>query len=328
MFNQVMFDRHECSGLKAGALSFEILFDDSAEDLGRMESISTRRSWGISTVVAIAVRLAEIETNSGPIARNRVRSSFSAFFNWAITEGFLETNPVTGTGKAEEGASRDRVLTKDEIVKLWRTLVGHQHCHFLDTVHLLLLTGQRRNEIAHLRWSEVDFDARVLRLPPERVKNNREHTVHLSKPAMRILWIRHLECTRGTIAEPLVHPWNNDRTHLPDGGTHLNDSDRVFRGFSFGEEKARLDAAMKIAPYRIHDIRRTVATWLGELGFAAPHVIEAILNHVSGYRAGVAGIYQRQRYEKECRDALDKWAEWIITSFGERPSNGCATTEG
>ena len=230
---------------------------------------------------------------------------------------------MTGTGKAEEGASRDRVLTKDEIAKVWTTLVGHQHCHFLDIVHLLLLTGQRKNEIGELRWSEVDFDARVLRLPATRVKNNRDHIVHLSDPAIRILRIRHFESRGGP---PSTHILANcdptSRNVIVRKRSREHDADRVFLGFSWTREKARLDAAMKIAPYRIHDIRRSVATWIGELGFAAPHVIETVLNHVSGHRAGVAGIYQRARYEKECRDALDRWAEWIIALAGERPSNG------
>ena len=271
----------------------------------------------------IAELLAKVEQGSGPASRNRMRSSLSALFSWCIAEGLCEVNPVTGTGKADEGGSRERVLTKDEIVKLWRTLVGHQHCHFLDIVHLLLLTGQRKNEIGELRWSEVDFDARVLRLPATRVKNNRDHIVHLSDPAIRILRIRHFESRGGP---PSTHILANcdptSRNVIVRKRSREHDADRVFLGFSWTREKARLDAAMKIAPYRIHDIRRSVATWIGELGFAAPHVIETVLNHVSGHRAGVAGIYQRARYEKECRDALDRWAEWIIALAGERPSNG------
>jgi integrase len=235
---------------------------------------------------AIAIRLAEIETGSGPVARNRVRSSLSAFFAWCIKEGLLETNPVTGTGKVDEGGSRERVLTKEEIAKLWSTLAAGLHVDFLDAIYLLLLTGQRRNEIGQLMWSEVDFDNKLIRLPPERTKNRREHVVPLSDRAIEILRIKFVDC----------------------GG----ENGRVFRRFDWAREKARFDAALKIAPWRIHDVRRSVATWLGELGFAAPHVIETILNHVSGHRAGVAGVYNRARYEKECRDALDRWGQWIV----------------
>jgi integrase len=235
---------------------------------------------------AIAIRLAEIETGSGPVARNRVRSTLSAFFAWCIKEGLLETNPVTGTGTADEGGSRERVLTKEEIAKVWSTLAAGLHVDFLDAIYLLLLTGQRRNEIGQLMWSEVDFDARLIRLPPERTKNRREHVIPLSDRAIEILRVKSLDC--------------------------FGENGRVFSRFDWGREKARFDKALKIAPWRIHDIRRSVATWLGELGFAAPHVIETILNHVSGHRAGVAGVYNRARYEKECCDALDRWGQWIV----------------
>src|SRR6516162_8292865 len=70
----------------------------------------------------VAALLGEIETNSGPVARNRLRSALSAFFGWCIQEGLVDLNPVQGTGKADEGGSRERVLTQDELRKLWRAL--------------------------------------------------------------------------------------------------------------------------------------------------------------------------------------------------------------
>jgi integrase len=240
---------------------------------------------------AIAIRLAEIETSISPVARNRVRASLSAFFNWARREGFIESNPVEGTGRADEGGSRDRVLSKAELAKLWTTLAAGLHVDLLDVVHLLMLTGQRKEEIAGLRWAEIDLDARVIRLPAARVKNKREHIVPLSDPALAILRLRFLD--PGPLAD-----------------------DRVFRTFGWSREKKRFDAALKIDPWRIHDIRRSVATWLAELGIAQPHIIEAILNHRSGHKGGVAGVYNRARYEKECSEALDKWAAWLCAEGG------------
>jgi hypothetical protein len=119
----------------------------------------------------VAALLGEIETSSGPIARNRLRSRLSAFFAWAIQEGLVETNPVQGTAKADEGGSRERVLTHEELGKLWRSLGDD---HFSDIIRLLLLTGQRRNEIGKLRWSEVDLKRAMISLPPERTKNGRQ----------------------------------------------------------------------------------------------------------------------------------------------------------
>src|SRR5215831_11782590 len=118
----------------------------------------------------IALRLAQIEQGSGPGARNRVRSSLSAFFAFAIREGLIDSNPVSGTGKADEGPSRDRTLTHAELTALLNALNadpphtggrGRPHLGlgpFSDIIRLLVLTGQRRAEIGGLRWSEVDFE--------------------------------------------------------------------------------------------------------------------------------------------------------------------------
>ena len=108
----------------------------------------------------IATLLGEIEAASGPVARNRVRSSLSAFWNWTIREGLADINPVTGTGKAAE-AFRERVLTSAELAAIWRALETGQ---FADIVRLLILTGQRRDEIGWLRWAEINGGAIVL--PP------------------------------------------------------------------------------------------------------------------------------------------------------------------
>jgi integrase len=226
----------------------------------------------------IAVLLGQIETASGPIARNRLRSSLSAFFAWAIQEGLIETNPVTGTGKADEGNSRDRVLSQDELRKLWR---GLGEGHFADIVRLLLLTGQRRTEIGRLIWAEVDLDRKLIVLAPDRTKNSRSHEVPLSHQALAILQ-------------------RQDRRTEYVFSKYMN----WFAG------KAALDQRVGIAPWTLHDLRRTCATNLGELG-VQPHHIEAVLNHYSGHRSGVAGIYQRAKYADEMRTALQLYADWL-----------------
>jgi integrase len=238
----------------------------------------------------IAVLLGQIETASGPTARNRARSSLSSFFSWAIQEGLTETNPVQGTGRADAGASRDRVLTTDELRKLWRSLGDDR---FSNIIRLLLLTGCRRTEIGKLQWSEVDLTARVIVLPAHRVKNGREFTLPLSAQALVIL------------------------ERLP----RRNSSDFIFaeRGFNDWDRcKQDLDQRAGIAPWRLHDLRRTCATQLGELG-VQPHHIEAILNHYSksavlalpGHRSGVAGTYNRAKYTDEMRSALQLYANWL-----------------
>src|SRR5262249_9450345 len=110
-----------------------------------------------------AVLLGRVESDSGAITRNRLRAALSTFFAWAITEGLTETNPVQGTAKADEGKSRERVLTQEELRQLWHALGDGT---FPDIVRLLLLTGQRRSEIGLLRWGEVDLARNLIVLPP------------------------------------------------------------------------------------------------------------------------------------------------------------------
>ncbi|MGB6394276.1 MAG: site-specific integrase [Bradyrhizobium sp.] len=235
---------------------------------------------------AIAERLAKIEAGSGRVTRNRARSSLSAFFAWAIAEGLTEANPVTGTLEADEGGSRDRVLSQDELRTLWRNLPADRYG---DIIRLLILTGQRREEIGGLRWDEIASEASgssSLCFPPPRTKNGREHTLPLSPQAAAIL------------------------ARQSRRGEFVFGSARGFTVWSYS--KAGLDARLDgVAPWRLHDLRRSVATLLGDKLGVLPHVVEAILNHVSGHKAGVAGVYNLAKYSDEVRDALTRWADYI-----------------
>ena len=225
----------------------------------------------------VAVLLGQIETASGPTARNRLRSTLSSFFAWAIAEGLTETNPVTGTATAEE-CSRDRVLTQDELRKLWHALGDGR---FADIVRLLLLTGARRNEIGRLQWCEVDLDRNLITLAPARTKNSRRHELPLSTQALAIL-----------ARQP-------HRTEF------------VFsKAMGWAKAKAALDQRVAIAPWRLHDLRRTCATGMAELG-VQPWYVEAVLNHQSGHKQGVAGTYNRAKYTDEMRSALQRWADYL-----------------
>ncbi len=244
----------------------------------------------------VALKLAEVETASGPTARNRVRSSLSAFFNWAVREGLLDANPVAGTGRADERGSRDRVLTQAELAELWSALpLGD----FGEIVRLLILTGQRREEIGALRWSEVDLNRSLIALPPERTKNLRKHEVPLSTQACAIL--QRLPKRKGRdfifgIGEAGFSGWSKSKERL----------DKAL----LAKRKAVDRRAKPLPSWHLHDCRRTAATGMAELG-VQPHIIEAVLNHVSGHKAGVAGIYNRARYSAEMRSALQRWADHI-----------------
>ena len=174
--------------------------------------------------------------------------------------------------------------------KLWRSLGDDA---FSNVVRLLLLLGQRRNEVGHLQWGEVDLNRKQIVLTASRVKNGRQHEVPLSAQALAIL----------------------------ERQPRRNSSDFVFgkRGFNdWSYAKKQLDQRLGIAPWRIHDLRRTCATHLGELG-VLPHVVEQALNHVSGHKAGVAGTYNRSKMSDAVRDGLQRWADWL-----EQVANGQA----
>jgi integrase len=236
----------------------------------------------------VAALLGEVETSSGPIARNRLRSTLSAFYSWAIQEGLIENNPVQGTGKADEGGSRERVLSPEELKSLWR---GLDDGHFSNIVRLLLLTGQRRNEIGRLAWTELDLPRKLIVLAPDRTKNSRQHEVPLSRQALAIIERQPRRNTTGFL--------------FSEKGAFGN----------WSKVKAALDQRVGIAPWTLHDLRRTCATYLAELGIL-PHVIETTLNHVSGHKAGVAGVYNRSKMTDAVRDALQHWADHVekITS--------------
>jgi integrase len=242
---------------------------------------------------AIAALLTEIGANRGPIAANRVRATLSALFAWAMKEGLADSNPTVATNSFAE-QPRDRVLTDCELCAIWNALPQSDYGAILK---LLMLTGQRLTEIADLRWSEIDSNKGLIRLPRERVKNNRPHEIPISALVREILAAQARRAGRDFV---------------------FGEGSRGFHGWS--TPKIRLDEQIKIAPWRLHDIRRSVATHMAELS-VQPHVIEQILNHQSGHKRGVAGIYNHSTYQNETRRALDLWAAHLGGLVGDRPSN-------
>jgi integrase len=240
----------------------------------------------------IALELTRLSAQIGPVQANRTRASLSKFLNWCAGQGLIDANPAAFTNKNPE-KPRGRVLKDDELRLIWRAL---EDGDFGDIVKLLILTGCRREEIAQLRWSEVDLERGIISLPPDRTKNHRPHTVPLSGTARAIIE------GRVSNGRPLVFG-------------------RGLGGFSgWTHSKRRLGELVKIPHWVIHDLRRSTATGMADLGIQ-PHVIEAALNHVSGAKAGVAGIYNHSTYEVEKRTALDRWAEHVGSLAENKPSN-------
>jgi integrase len=236
------------------------------------------------------------------VTANRVRTSLATLFSWAIGEGLITSNAVTGTKRTDEN-SRERVLNPAELRQIWNSLEDDQ---FGAIIKLLALTGQRASEIAGLRWSELKNGAVVL--PPDRTKNAREHVVPLSDAAQRIIEAQPRRADADGTMRDLVFGHRKG----------------PFSGW--GKSKEALDqritekVGQPLPHWTPHDWRRSFATHAAGLG-VQPHIIEVILNHVSGFRAGVAGIYNRQAYEAEKRTALTLWADHLLAIVEGRESN-------
>ena len=232
----------------------------------------------------VASRLNRISLDSSSIVAGRARATLSALYVWAMQAGIVEANPVIGTAKPKEGPSRDRVLSDAELAAIWQACGDDDYG---TCVKLLILTGARRQEIGGICWSEIDFERGVWTLPASRSKNGRAHTLPLLPTMLAII---------------KAVPKLASRDQL--FGARANG----FTGWSHG--KPGLDQRSGVTDFTTHDIRRSVATKLADIG-VMPHVIEQILNHQSGHKAGPAGIYNRSNYTNEVRAALALWHDHV-----------------
>jgi integrase len=262
---------------------------------------------------AIALELARIGT-AAPVQANRTGGNLGTFLKWCVQEGLIESNPAAVTNK-NPVRSRDRVLIKGdseageidatELKLIWGAL---QDDDFGAIMRLLILTGQRAGEIAGLARSEVDLTKNLISLPAARVKNHRPHTIPLSAAARAIIEARPQRVGADGKLRNLI----------------FGRGEGPFSGWStakgwLGERLAEANGK-PLPHWTPHDIRRTAATGMNEIGIA-PHIVEAVLNHVSGHRGGVAGIYNRASYETEKRNALNLWAEHVLAWVDGRKAN-------
>jgi integrase len=219
---------------------------------------------------------------------NRVRSQILAALNWGIDREYLDTNPAAAIKKRKIEASRDRVLTDDELRAIWRAADGLPDPS-RSLVKAWILTAQRRDEVRCMLWSEVDLTRAVWTLPAARNKGKREHEIPLA-PAMVGL----LDGLR--------------RRGLP---VFTTDGAKPYAGQK--RLKAILDRESDVAGWTFHDLRRTAST-----GMAALHVpqdtIDRVLNHAKGT---LAGTYNRHQYADEKRRALEAWAERVAFIVGK-----------
>lgn len=210
------------------------------------------------------------------------------FFGWAVERGLIEASPCLNLKPPAKKRSRERVLSDRELVKLWKASQAEGY-PFGAIFQLLLLTAQRRGEVVGMRWSEIDLKVGLWTIPSERTKNGKTHALPLTPRVRAILK------TLPRFESEFVFPARGK-------------PEQSYSGYSKG--KRGLDAEAKLFDWTLHDLRRTAATGMAQLG-VAPHVVEKILNHSTGTFAGVAGVYNRFEYRKEMREALALWAAHI-----------------
>jgi integrase len=253
------------------------------------------KKWGhrkISEITRADVNrlLDDIVDRGAPIGANRVFSALRKLFNWAEGRYGLEVNPCSRVQRPSAENSRDRVLTDDEIKAVWRA-AAELGGAFGPFVRLLILTGQRRNEVAGMEWRELD--GHLWKLPRGRVKNDNGHEVPLSAEALAVI-----------AGVPRIH--GRELLFSTTGETAIS---------GFSKAKIEIDEIAGVEDWTLHDLRRTMASGMARLGVSLP-VIEKILNHSSGSFRGVVGVYQRHSFADEKRAALDLWGAHVARLVG------------
>jgi integrase len=241
----------------------------------------------------VSARVVAIARESGDPTAARAKGALSSFFVWARRMGLCEQNPTIDSAEPKPSPPRERVLADEELAAIWNACGDDDYGRI---VRLLILTGCRRAEIGDMAWSEIDLEAATFTVPARRSKNGRAHTLPLLSSALDIIKSVPQMATRDQLFGLRSH------------------------GFTaWHEGKPALDERSGVANWVVHDVRRSVATKMADIG-VQPHIIEAVLNHYSGHRAGVAGTYNRSSYAREVKAALALWSDHVrmLVEGGER----------
>jgi integrase len=255
-------------------------------------------AWGDRPITDITRRdiIALLDGIAGraPVQANRVFSMLRKLFNWCVDRDILPTSPCVRVKPPGQETDRDRTLSDDELKRVWRAadLLGWP---FGPATKLLILTAQRRDEIAMVRWNEINLEGALWTIPAEKSKNGQAHEVPLSPAALDIL-------------NSLPHM--GELVFTTTGTTPIS---------GFSKAKVRLDKLSEVTDWRLHDLRRTATTGMAKMGIA-PHVVDRILNHTAGTIRGVAAVYNRHAYLDERRVALDAWARRVDALVNGTPA--------
>lgn len=227
---------------------------------------------------------------TAPVSANRALAHLKHLMGWCVERGMIGANPIAGMKPLSKEKPRERVLSDEELSALWAACEVEGY-PFGDCMKLLMLSGQRRAEVAEMRWSELDLDKRLWTLPSQRAKNGRQHTVPITDAMMYAL-------------RRVPKFIRSDYVFTTTGKSPVS---------GFGRLKDRLDKALPegTEPWIIHDLRRTMSTNMAMLRVPQP-VTEALLNHKTGVVSGVAAIYNVYSYADEKREALAEWSQHLV----------------
>ncbi len=287
-------------------------------EMKRIADIKIRKAWGDRKIKSIAKRdvidLIDAVVEAGAeVYANRVLAFVRKFFNWLVERDVINVSPVNGVKAPTPERARSRVLTDNELRLLWKATEGNEPLKL--ATRILAFTGQRRAEVGEMRWSELDIDAKLWTIPGERVKNSETHTIPLAPAVLDIL--NSIPKQAGcdfvftTNGETAISGWSHfkDRTH------------KKMEAAATGEAKERdpTAEALTMPEWRIHDLRRTCASGMARLGQPV-HVVEKLLNHISGTFGGIVGVYQRHDFAKEKEAAANAWAAYVVDLVSGEPA--------
>ncbi len=284
-----------------------------ADDVAAFFRREVLDAWGERKIHTITKRdvidvLDGIVDRGSPVSANRLRAHLNTLFNWAKGRDIVQANPLDGIKPPAPEKPRDRVLTDDEIRLFWRGCdrLGQP---FGQLFKVMLLTGQRRGEVGGM--TEGEIKGAVWTIPAARSKNGDEHSLTLPEAARDVL--ANVERIKGKAGYAFTTTGDSPVSGFTRATTRLRQKMTEIAAEDAGEP-------VEVAPFTLHDLRRTAATGMARLGFP-PHVVEVVLNHRSGTRRGVAGVYNRFDYADEKRDALEAWARHVLALVEGQPDN-------
>jgi integrase len=271
----------------------------SADDIGRILRRYVLPELGDRLADAVTrgdvTRLVDGIAESAPAMARAVHAQLSAFYTWAMPRlDRLSVNPCRDAGRPGPAKARDRVLSDDELVALWRA-AEKESVPWGPGLQLLMLTGARRDEVFWADRAEFDLRAKEWTIPAARSKNGLPNIVPLTPAAVRVI-----KRIPASAASGKLFPSRRKASSEANGAS----------GYSKAQARYRL-ALPTAEHWTLHDIRRTVATGLQRLGVRF-EVTEAVLNHVSGARGGIAGVYQRHDWKIEKCHALNLWTRHVL----------------